>query len=69
MNKAPETITPTHKHKHYDIKAQFVDVCANGSWKVYLQDNTRPTPKQRKPKNYSISKFEQSQLKYEDDAS
>lgn len=61
MNKAPETITPTHKHKHYDIKAQFIEYCANGSWKVYKQDNTRATPKQRKPTIYSISKFEQDQ--------
>ena len=51
----------TLKHKHYDIKATLVQECKNGSLKVVLTDNTAPSAKLRKPKNYTITNFERPQ--------
>ena len=51
----------THKHKHYAMFCTRIHVCANGSWKVWLTDKTRPTAKQRRPKNYMLSTFEMDQ--------
>lgn len=51
----------TLKHKHYDMTADIVKVCENGSLKVVLTDNTAPSARLRKPKNYTITTFEKAQ--------
>jgi hypothetical protein len=48
----------TFKHKHYDMRATLVEECKNRSLKVILTDNTAPTAKLRKPKNYTITQFD-----------
>lgn len=52
-----------YKHIHYNMDAELIEVLKNGSWKVWLTDHTAPSAKLRRRKQYTITKFEQSQWK------